>query len=244
MLFRSGLNPHNVPGGVGYDLPSLQGYDPKVNRQRDGMVIHMGRSNDPQKLYSHGCLALPPEEFPVFQQKMNDFKKKFGSAYINVFPDGHISVTSKPAFNGKDGVLTADGAAQQQKEAILNNQTPPFNNPVSQQLTTEFQKTGQDENSFNDIVKQREATGLKGQELTTSSSIDPAAVNVQVTPTGVPEHMRVAGEAPPTQPVPSTEQAPAAPAEPTAVPVKEQKKKAEPPKDQPGVYREIGRAHV
>jgi hypothetical protein len=150
------LHPHNVPGGVGYDLPSLQGYDPKVNRQRDGMVIHMGRTNDPQKLYSHGCLAIPPDEFPEFQNRLEQFRQKNGSAYINVFPDGHISITSKPSFEGKDGILTADAAVEKQKESIVNNEKPKFDNPVSQKLQTEFNQGEKSPLSYDEIVTNRE----------------------------------------------------------------------------------------
>lgn len=94
------LNPHNVPGGVGYEMPALQGWDPKVGRNRSGMVIHSSGHDDLERLYSHGCISIPKSEFGAFEAEMEAFKKAHGGkAYINVMPDGRVTVTAAPAYD-------------------------------------------------------------------------------------------------------------------------------------------------
>ncbi|NDB60367.1 hypothetical protein EB001_18245, partial [bacterium] len=134
----TGLNPHNVPGGVGIDMPALQGYDPKVNRSRDGMVIHMGRSNDPTELYSHGCIAIPPNQFNAFNKQLDEFKRSHGGeAYINVFPDGNITVTAAPQMSGE--IVTATEAVQKQRQALEEGKKVPYQTPIGEELQQQSQ---------------------------------------------------------------------------------------------------------
>lgn len=102
-----GLNPHHVPGGVGYEMPSIQGWDPKVKRNRDGMVIHSAGHDDLKQLYSHGCISIPKSEFGAFEQEMEEFKKAHGGkAYINIMPDGRVTVTASPAYDKAGNYIT------------------------------------------------------------------------------------------------------------------------------------------
>jgi hypothetical protein len=117
-----GLNPHHVPGGVGYEMPALNNrLDPKVGRSRNGMVIHSSGHDDLERLYSHGCISIPKSEFPAFQQEMDNFKKSHGGkAYINIMPDGRVTVTSSPAYSSDGTPLTPMSSEQAVKEIQTN----------------------------------------------------------------------------------------------------------------------------
>jgi hypothetical protein len=118
-----GFNPHHVPGGYGYEMPSLNNkFDPKVGRTRDGMVIHSSGHDDLQRLYSHGCISIPKSEFPAFQQEMENFKKAHdGKAYINIMPDGRVTVTASPAYS-EDGTFIKPVTTDQAIKEIRTNQ--------------------------------------------------------------------------------------------------------------------------
>lgn len=116
------LNPHHVPGGVGYEMPALQGWDPKVGRNRSGMVIHSSGHDDLEQLYSHGCISIPKSEFGAFEAEMEAFKKAHGGkAYINVMPDGRVTVTAAPAYD-KGGNPIAPVTTEQAIKDIQTNQ--------------------------------------------------------------------------------------------------------------------------
>lgn len=117
-----GLNPHNVPGGVGYEMPTLNNkFDPKVGRTRNGMVIHSSGHDDLEQLYSHGCISIPKSEFPAFQKEMEDFKKAHGGrAYINIMPDGRVTVTAAPAYSADGNPITPISPDQAVKEIQTN----------------------------------------------------------------------------------------------------------------------------
>jgi hypothetical protein len=68
-------------------------FDPKVGRNRVGMLIHS--QTDLDKLYSAGCIAISRKEWPKFKAHLLDYMKRSGSMSITVNPDGTAYIGPK-----------------------------------------------------------------------------------------------------------------------------------------------------
>ncbi len=90
--------PH-LPGGEGYLLIGpANGYDPKVGRNRKDIMIHRGRSDDPDLVCSWGCIAIVNYQFDEFKRVVQRYLTDNG-LYINIRPSGAITITLSPEYN-------------------------------------------------------------------------------------------------------------------------------------------------
>ena len=86
------------------------GFDPLVGRKRTGIVIHTASTNDIERIYTKGCIGIPPNKWEGFRKALYKFKEKYGAAYLEVGKDGTpLRITSKPPT--KEKPKTVDEAA-------------------------------------------------------------------------------------------------------------------------------------
>lgn len=67
--------------------------DPVLHRDRIGIMLHPGSSAGLDHLYTQGCFAVPPEEWPAVKAKILEETKK-GPLYLHVQPGGMASFTN------------------------------------------------------------------------------------------------------------------------------------------------------
>lgn len=124
------LNPHRVPGGEGYEIYDLNRFDPKIGRSRAGVVIHANSGSDLDRLYSHGCISIPKNQFQQFKKDVAKFKaENGGKAYLNINPDGSYTITAKPTYDKNGKALNPSSVNEvvaAQDKALKEGKTPPI----------------------------------------------------------------------------------------------------------------------
>ena len=60
-------------------------WDASLNRFRLGCEIHAGHL---PYLFSHGCIAITPNEYPEFRESLLKYISEKGNAFIHVHPEG------------------------------------------------------------------------------------------------------------------------------------------------------------
>lgn len=92
----------SVPGGEGYLLHgSANDYDPKVGRPRSEIMIHRGRTSDPSRLASWGCIVIPNDQFDYFKEKIDELLYELADIWINIHPSSLITISDFPDYNFK-----------------------------------------------------------------------------------------------------------------------------------------------
>lgn len=101
-------------------------FDPKAGRMRRGILIHSARTLD--KLYSAGCIAVDPSQWPKFKAHLLDMMKRTpGGLKLHVNPDGSAHIIPRNMKPG-DPLSTAatQGGMQVQPAAMSMAGAPDF----------------------------------------------------------------------------------------------------------------------
>lgn len=98
---------------IGLDAPGMSGnstgFDPKIGRNRTGIVFHANNSNDLDRLYSHGCITVRKKDWPRFKKALLEYKKaNGGKVYLHVSPNGApMEISNQPIPGIKQTTPTA-----------------------------------------------------------------------------------------------------------------------------------------
>lgn len=98
---------------IGLDAPGMSGnstgFDPKIGRNRTGIVFHANNSNDLDRLYSHGCITVRKKDWPRFKKALLEYKKaNGGKVYLHVLPNGApMEISNQPIPGIKQTTPTA-----------------------------------------------------------------------------------------------------------------------------------------
>lgn len=125
-VIRNYLRNINDPTGsknVVFNVGSPGGVmaDPKVGT-RSEIQIHMGSTNDINKLVSSGCLAIPPNEYPKFIAHLKEMIKEKGSASLAIMPSAP-GEPHKFQFLGPDDINKSKMQRISADEAVNNFRT-------------------------------------------------------------------------------------------------------------------------
>jgi hypothetical protein len=72
--------------------------DPQLGRDRIGIMIHSGSSNNLDQLYTQGCFKVAPQEWPAVRSEILK-EASNGPLYLHVAPGGVAAFTNTKAFS-------------------------------------------------------------------------------------------------------------------------------------------------
>ena len=107
-------------------------FDAKWGRNRSAVLFHSARDLD--KMYSAGCFAIDPRQWPKFRAQMLQTMQKHGDLVVRVNPDGSAQILPKSeAKNGTPGLPTS---TPKTPENFIANNPANNSNPSSTSGTT------------------------------------------------------------------------------------------------------------
>ena len=96
----SGDDPH-LPGEQPRSIATVGGLggtykDPRYATQREGVQIYSAAAGRLDKLYSAGCFAIAPDQWPAYRDHLLDMHKRTpGGLRINVGKDGRAQIVAR-----------------------------------------------------------------------------------------------------------------------------------------------------
>ena len=90
---KSGLHSGRNPRFQNNSFYVKDMFDSKWGRNRSAVLFHSARDLD--KMYSAGCFAIDPRQWPKFRAQMLDTMKKHGDLVVRVNPDGSAQIMPK-----------------------------------------------------------------------------------------------------------------------------------------------------
>ena len=97
--------------------------DPKLGRDRIGIMIHSGSASSLDALYTQGCFKVAPAEWPGVRKQILEETQK-GPLYLHVQPGGVASFTNTKTLE-QTTVPTAAAPGPPATSTTINNQNTP-----------------------------------------------------------------------------------------------------------------------
>lgn len=153
-------------GGLGLNKNEI--FDPKLKSMRGGIAIHPGSGADLDRLYTLGCFAIAPSEWPRAKAAILAQSAK-GQMYLHVGPGGQASMTHDP---GGKAPVAVEGVPQGVRPGGASASDAPIGGgkyPTEAELSDKSRPAGERfNNPFNMWFDKyaKEQGGLPGRQIT------------------------------------------------------------------------------
>ena len=111
--------------------------DPKLGRDRIGIMIHSGSASSLDQLYTQGCFKVAPSEWPDVRAEILK-EASAGPLYLHVQPGGQASFTNAATLQPAGSIPTAGSSAP----AVSNQPANLLNRGTSSQAPIASQQSG------------------------------------------------------------------------------------------------------